>query len=1018
MTITVFGTEEDDLQFVVNGQAFFALGGNDTIHGSEIGRAKWEEIDVVNAFTGDLIHVPANTFDRYQLFADGGNGIDTYKISGDDLIQFFGFGFTLQNIERIESVDTSGPIILNMTSALENFGDMTVITSYGDDVIWSSNGSDFLDSKDGNDIVRGAGGNDNIKGGSGNDTLYGDEGNDTILGYDPDQLQIDFDGFAGGGFEPSFLMGEGEINNLYGGDGNDTIDNGAAGGFIYGGQGNDTLQGFSRFEDGSHKEGDSFIIPPQNSPASLFGEDGEDKLFDGLHMDGGDGNDTIKNSGLQFSTAYGGDGEDTIDIVGVAYGGNGDDHITSHLFVYEHVSSDSRSVSEAFAGGSFYGEEGNDTIDVSGFGRWRSFPATILNGGDGDDTLLGRGEDIYYGGDGNDTITNKTSRFVYFSSRDDGDLEEHEYTNNAQVFAGEGNDVINASGLVYGEAGNDYIYGGGGTLFGGDGDDTIDVESQRVAYENDAYQEVIVFGGRGNDTVRDNSSSNTLIRNTLNGDEGNDKLYASQSGGLLNGGDGDDILYGNLGSEHGDVLNGGKGNDTIYAGGGSQNTLPLLSVVPVSVNNLPVVYSINFIDGGDGNDLMHGSYNNDLFKGQNGDDAIFGHYGNDILWGNEGDDILNGGADADWVKGGGGTDLFILDNLHGVDTIADFRTNEKIDLTTLLGGSIGFLASQAFTKGYLRFEQDGVDTNLYIDLDGSLGANSEQLLAILLDTQASRYGLSNFILPVVNTPPIAKDDSFTGQEDTPLSGNVLADNGFGPDADADGHTLNVFAANITTATGGTVALLGNGAFIYTPKPNFFGNDSFEYTLNDGHGGSDIGKVNIALADVPESGQPLFLSGDSANNTLIGSDFDDTLKGQAGDDVLIGNSGRDTLWGNNGNDILYGGRGADWMKGGDGADLFVLDGVNDNHPDTIDDLRISRGDRIQIKDILSYDPVNDAITDFVRISQNGGDSVLSVDVDGTVNGASFADAAHLKGITGLDVNQLYNDGDLIIRHIVV
>ncbi len=974
---TVFGTEDDDIHFVINGDSYFGLGGSDTIHGSDIGRIKWEEIDIVNAFTGDVLHIPADTFDRYQLFADGGNGLDTYKISGDDLIQFFGFGFSIQNIEKIESVDSPGPIILNMTSLLENFGDMTVVTSSGDDVIWSSNGNDFLDSKNGNDTVRGAGGNDNIEGGSGDDNLYGDEGNDQIFGYDPDKLQPATGDVL---FEPGQAMGEGEINNLYGGDGDDTLNNGAAAGLVFGGHGNDTLIGFSRTEDGSHPEGDEYTTPPQNSPARMFGEDGDDKLLDGFYMDGGDGRDTIKNSGLQSSKAYGGDGEDKIDVIGEAYGGEGDDYITSHLFTYYHYLSDEREVGEAVAGGSFYGEKGNDTIDVSTFGRWRSFTALTLDGGDGDDTLQGRGEDRYYGGDGNDTITNKTSRFVYFSSRDDGDLEEHEYTDNAQVYAGDGNDIIYASGLVYGEEGDDYIQGSSGELHGGDGDDLIELVSRKAAYESDENTQANAYGGNGNDIIRDLGGYNAISRGILNGDDGNDTLYGSLYGSSIFGGTGNDILY------------------AYYSDGDN--------------------YFGNLLDGGAGNDFLYGSIQSDTLKGQEGHDSIFGNGGLDYIFGNDGDDSLNGGIGADRLKGGKGIDTFILDNLNGVDTIADFRTNEKIDLTTLLGGSVGFLASHAFTNGYIRLEQSGADTLLHIDIDGQSGSDPEQLLAILLDAQASRFGLANFILPVVNTPPIAKDDVFTGQEDDALSGNVLIDNGLGADTDPDGHPLSVLAQNITTLAGGSVALLGNGGFIYTPKPNFFGNDSFEYTVIDGKGGSDDGKVSMTLQDIPEPGNPLFLSGDSANNTLIGGDSNDTLKGQAGDDVLIGNAGADTLWGNNGNDILYGGSGSDWMKGGDGADLFVLDGLNNDNFDTIADLRISGGDKIQIKDILSYDPVNDAISDFVRITQNGSSSVLSVDVDGSGSSASFVQAAKIEGITGLDVNQLYNEGDLVIRHIVV
>ncbi len=1043
---TVFGTEDDDIHFVINGDSYFGLGGSDTIHGSDIGRIKWEEIDIVNAFTGDVLHIPADTFDRYQLFADGGNGLDTYKISGDDLIQFFGFGFSIQNIERIESVDSPGPIILNMTSLLENFGDMTVVTSSGDDVIWSSNGNDFLDSKNGNDTVRGAGGNDNIEGGSGDDHLYGDEGNDQIFGYDPDKLQPDTGDVL---FEPGQAMGEGEINNLYGGDGDDTLNNGAAAGLVFGGHGNDTLIGFSRTQDGSHPEGDAYTTPPQNSPASMYGEAGNDSLTDGAYMDGGEGDDTIKNNGLQSSTAYGGDGNDSIDVIGIAYGGKGDDTLTTHEFVYLNFPNDGYPEPVVISGGSFFGEEGNDTILT------QNSIGGLLDGGIGNDTLTGKGA-VYYGGDGNDVIAN----FSYTVDNGQGGDARQTYVD-VLVYAGAGNDTVNASGQIYGEDGNDVIFGDG-NIYGGNGDDNITAKGQIIngPGDDDEPQYITAEGGAGNDII-----TGAGLQDTLLGQDGNDGISGKENNDHIEGGAGHDILFGDGGA---DRIFGGKGDDFLSGGVGyGESPVPDIYVEPsdyidgeegfdtvtyassqdaVVVNlktnansgaalndelyNIESVIGSNLDDtiaGGDGNetlsgeggkDTLKGGIGKDTLKGQAGNDNLFGEDGDDILWGNDGEDILNGNHGTDWIKGGAGKDLFILDSRDGVDTIADFRTNEKIDLTTLLGGSVGFLASQAFTNGYIRLEQSGADTLLHIDIDGQSGSDPEQLLAILLDAQASRFGLANFILPVVNTPPIAKDDFFTGQEDAALSGNVLIDNGLGADTDPDGHPLSVLAQNITTLAGGSVALLGNGGFIYTPKPNFFGNDSFEYTVIDGKGGSDVGKVSMSLQDVPEPGNPLFLSGDSANNTLLGGDSNDTLKGQAGDDVLIGNAGADTLWGNNGNDILYGGSGSDWMKGGDGADLFVLDGLINDNFDTIADLRISGGDKIQIKDILSYDPVNDAISDFVRITQNGSGSVLSVDVDGSGSSASFALAAKIEGITGLDVNQLYNEGDLVIRHIVV
>lgn len=263
-----------------------------------------------------------------------------------------------------------------------------------------------------------------------------------------------------------------------------------------------------------------------------------------------------------------------------------------------------------------------------------------------------------------------------------------------------------------------------------------------------------------------------------------------------------------------------------------------------------------------------------------------------------------------------------------------------------------------------------------------------------------------------NSPPDAKNDTFSINEDTILSGNVLADHGNGADTDPNGDVLHVFAQTFTTAKGGTVILSESGDFTYSPKADFYGTDSFTYKLLDDSGAHDFAKVTIQVNDVAD-----FYIGTDEGDRYVGGYQNDTLIGLRGDDVLFGGSGWDRLYGNEGNDTLYGGKGSDRLNGGGDSDLFVLDGINFNRPDTIEDLRLTEGDRIQIKDILNFDPLTDAITDFVQITQNGADSLLSVDINGTDGGASFEVAARIKGVTGLDVNQLYADGDLVISNTV-
>ncbi len=297
------------------------------------------------------------------------------------------------------------------------------------------------------------------------------------------------------------------------------------------------------------------------------------------------------------------------------------------------------------------------------------------------------------------------------------------------------------------------------------------------------------------------------------------------------------------------------------------------------------------------------------------------------------------------------------------------------------------------TLGYWPYGGD----NPYTEFEGQ-----SKLIAILQGYQIH-----------INQPPIAKDDFFTTNEDTSVLGNLLVGNVYGPDTDPDGDALHVFAQTITTSKGGTVVISESGAFTYTPKSDFYGADSFTYKLLDDYGDFDFGKVSIQVNDVAD-----FYIGTDEADRYSGGYQNDTLIGLRGDDVLFGGSGWDKLYGNEGNDTLYGGKGSDRLNGGGDADLFVLDGINFNRPDTIEDLRLAEGDRIQIKDILSFDPVTDAITDFVRITQSGADSILSVDITGADDGASFEVAARIKGVTGLDVNQLYADGDLAISSAIV
>jgi VCBS repeat-containing protein len=97
----------------------------------------------------------------------------------------------------------------------------------------------------------------------------------------------------------------------------------------------------------------------------------------------------------------------------------------------------------------------------------------------------------------------------------------------------------------------------------------------------------------------------------------------------------------------------------------------------------------------------------------------------------------------------------------------------------------------------------------------------------------------------VNSAPVAGDDAFATDEDTPLSEpapGVLVN-----DSDADLDPLT--AVLETDVTNGILTLNADGSFTYTPNPDFNGVDSFTYRANDGLQDGNIATVTITVNPV-------------------------------------------------------------------------------------------------------------------------------------------------------------------------
>lgn len=97
----------------------------------------------------------------------------------------------------------------------------------------------------------------------------------------------------------------------------------------------------------------------------------------------------------------------------------------------------------------------------------------------------------------------------------------------------------------------------------------------------------------------------------------------------------------------------------------------------------------------------------------------------------------------------------------------------------------------------------------------------------------------------VATPPVAANDSYSTNENSPLvvsTGGVLAN-----DTDAAGDPLT--ASLVNGPQHGTATLNPDGTFTYTPAAGFSGTDGFSYKANDGSADSNVAAVTITVNPV-------------------------------------------------------------------------------------------------------------------------------------------------------------------------
>jgi len=84
-------------------------------------------------------------------------------------------------------------------------------------------------------------------------------------------------------------------------------------------------------------------------------------------------------------------------------------------------------------------------------------------------------------------------------------------------------------------------------------------------------------------------------------------------------------------------------------------------------------------------------------------------------------------------------------------------------------------------------------------------------------------------------------------------------------------------------------------------------------------------------------------------------------------------------------------------------------------DTVADFTLGAGgDKLDIGDVLVGYDLGDNAAEFVQLVASNGNTIVRVDTNGAVGGAHFTDAFVLTGVTATDVNQLVDDGNLILQ----
>ena len=174
--------------------------------------------------------------------------------------------------------------------------------------------------------------------------------------------------------------------------------------------------------------------------------------------------------------------------------------------------------------------------------------------------------------------------------------------------------------------------------------------------------------------------------------------------------------------------------------------------------------------------------------------------------------------------------------LLGNDTDVD-NTNAQLSIASVTSGTGGTAVLNA--GGTVTFTPsanfNGPASFTYKASDGAAQSNSA---TVTMNVAA------------VNDAPLAVADTLSATEDTQVI--YTAAQLLGNDTDVDNTNAQLSIASVTSGTGGTAVLNGNGTVTFTPSANFNGPASFTYTARDGSATSNSATVTVNVAAVNDN----------------------------------------------------------------------------------------------------------------------------------------------------------------------